>query len=617
MVGAELADLLGVSRRTVRYDIGRINRLRGSALVNSDRAGYSLNLDAYRGVLRDAPWAASVLDDDERLLVHLLDHEERGLYDAATECYLGESAVRSAVTRLAPRLETQGLRLQLNASRIQLEGPELDRRRVLGSLVRDAANTAKGGDQRLSRLLPKVDLARVEAVVDDVLAEAPTPIDDVSRHNLVVNVAISLQRSGKSVPQAPEDAQDDGVGPLADAVMAGLGRAFPSQIGDRANRAYLRHLVLVSLNNAAADPAATKTGPDQSAIRDVVAHAVDECIVHFDLHVQRDKLVTDITQHTQRLIARSATLVYFRNGLRESLRTRSPYLYDVAVYLAHQISSSLGVRVSDDEISLFAIYLGLYADHHDGSSDAVSVTLVCPRYQTLREWLLARLAEQLGARLTMVGIVTTLAEAEATDCELIVTTIGGYSATHPVVEISALCSELDVAAIRAAVTRIGEERERGRTAAVLARVLDPRLFFIDDQFADATTTIDFLCERLIDTGRVPDSYAASVRVREEYSSTAFAHRFAVPHSMDFVAHQTTIAILVPKGPIRWGESDVVMVLMLAVNQDDYAEFSQFYQRLVHLLCDTELFTELRHKRDFDSFRGYLAERLASQDERDE
>ncbi|HAN48439.1 MAG TPA: hypothetical protein DCQ20_06115 [Nitrospira sp.] len=88
-------------------------------------------------------------------------------------------------------------------------------------------------------------------------------------------------------------------------------------------------------------------------------------------------------------------------------------------------------------------------------------------------------------------------------------------------------------------------------------------------------------------------------------------------SMDFVAHQTTIAILVPKGPIRWGESDVVMVLMLAVNQDDYAEFSQFYQRLVHLLCDTELFTELRHKRDFDSFRGYLAERLASQDERDE
>ena len=102
MVGAELADLLGVSRRTVRYDIGRINRLRGSALVNSDRAGYSLNLDAYRGVLRDAPWAASVLDDDERLLVHLLDHEERGLYDAATECYLGESAVRSAVTRLAP-----------------------------------------------------------------------------------------------------------------------------------------------------------------------------------------------------------------------------------------------------------------------------------------------------------------------------------------------------------------------------------------------------------------------------------------------------------------------------------------------------------------------------------
>lgn len=609
ILGAHLADLLGVSPRTLRYDIGRINRMRGVPLVESDAAGYSLNLAAYRQALSTELPATSALDDDERLLVYLLDHDLCDVYDTARDCYVSESAVRASTTRLAPRLEANGVTLSLSGSKIAVRGSELDRRRALGGLVREATNVAIGSQWRLRRLLPDIELEAVDGAIERGLAGWAEPLDDISRQNLVVNLAICLQRSGHPMSPPADPLHVEPSDERTAGVVRELLDAFPSRDVSEGDRAYLQRLVWVALDNSASDDVAAN-GTVDAAISEVVTRALDDCIAHFDLRVQRDKLITSISQHTRRLVARKATLVYFRNGLRESLRTRSPYLYDVAVYLAHKISSSLEVWVTDDEISLFAIYLGLYTDSGDGAPDTVRITIVCPRYQTLREWLLARFVEHLGEKLAIVDVVTTMQAADATDCELIVTTMGGANTSRPVVEISALCSEMDLDTVRSEVARIRDERVRRRTGSALARFLDPRLFFVDAQFKSSAETIDFMCDQMISVEKVPTSYSKSVKVREEYSSTAFAYRFAVPHSMDFIAHQTTIAVLIPKAPIRWGETDVVMVLMLALNQDDYIDFTWFYQQLVQLLCDPELFSELRSKRDFPSFREYLAAQLS-------
>ncbi|MCL1841529.1 MAG: PTS sugar transporter subunit IIA, partial [Propionibacteriaceae bacterium] len=132
----------------------------------------------------------------------------------------------------------------------------------------------------------------------------------------------------------------------------------------------------------------------------------------------------------------------------------------------------------------------------------------------------------------------------------------------------------------------------------------------DVQMPDSDAAIDFLCAQLVATGKVPDDFAASVKIREEYSPTAFVHRFAVPHAMEFMAYETTIAVLIPRQPIHWGESDVVMVLMLAINRDGIAEFSAAYQPLVHLLCQPDIFAQVHSLREFDDFQRFLTEKVA-------
>ena len=397
---------------------------------------------------------SSVLEDDERLLVHLLDRTSVDLYDAARDCYLSESAVRSAASRLAPRVAVHGMSLSVNGSRIDVDGTELQRRRVLGGLVREAGNASIGGEWRLRRLLPDVDPEAVEAALARGLGEDLPASDDIAWQNLVVNLAICLQRADHPVDaaefdQTPQQRTWSQSGRVVDEIV----RAFPSRPISAGDRAYLRRLVAVVLDSQTGADVPRGT-VDDAVVSAVVAAAVDDCIRHFDLRAQRDRLVESIIDHTRRLFARKATLVYFRNGLRESLRTRSPYLYDVAVYLAHQISSALAVPVTDDEISLFAIYLGLYAREREDGADLVAVTLVCPRYQTLQEWLLARVVEQFGEKITIVDVTTTIAAAEATDCELIVSALGGAGATRPVAEISAICSDQDLETVRTRITAI-------------------------------------------------------------------------------------------------------------------------------------------------------------------
>ncbi|MCB0910866.1 MAG: PTS sugar transporter subunit IIA [Propionibacteriaceae bacterium] len=608
IVGAHLADLLGVSPRTLRYDIGRINRLRGIPLIESDAGGYSLNLVAYGQVLGAASPVSSVLEDDERLLVHLLDLTTADIYDVARDCYLSESAVRSATARLASRVSAHGLTVSVSGSRITVDGSELDRRRVLGGLVREAGNASIGAEWKLRRLLPEVDLDEVEAALARGLGDERPHTDDIAWQNLVVNLAICLQRADHPVEAAHVEPAPNGDRTPSEQVVEEIVRAFPTRMISPGDRVYLRRLVWVVLDSGLA---ADRTGelPDEAGIGAVVTRAVEDCIRHFDLQAQRDRLVASIIEHTRRFFARKATLVYFRNGLRESLRTRSPYLYDVAVYLAHQISSALGVQVSDDEISLFAIYLGLYASQRD-DADTIAVTLVCPRYQTLQEWLLARMVEQFGEKIAIVDVVSTIAAAEATDCELVVSTIGSGTGQRPVAEISAICSDLDLEKVRTQLSEIRNAHLRTRTRSALARFLDPRLFFADTPHRDSEEVIDFLCQQLIATGKVPTSYTQSVRVREAYSSTAFAHRFAVPHSMEFIANEAVIAVLIPRAPVRWGDTEVALVLMLALNEDDLVDFTWFYQQLVQLLGDPQLFGELRAKRDFEAFSDYLADHFS-------
>ncbi len=599
-----LADLLGVSPRTLRYDIARINRATAVPIVEATQLGHRLNRRAYQTFVARDRSVHTVQDDEERVLLYLLDQPETDVYTLMMDCYLGETMARAVLSQVRARVAAYDLELVVVGSRISLTGSEFSRRRVLGQMIYDALGDSVADKRRLQRCLPHIDFGRVQSAVAACFREHHTPVDDIEIQNLAINVAICFERRRFELDEFSGGFAGGEVDrPLPRMLLDRLATEFPQFRLGKTDQQYIASLVQVDLDHEAGG-AASDLDPTE-----LVTRTLQETLDHFSLESTSDKLVPSIVEHLRRFITRSSKFAYFRNSLRESLRSKSPFLYDVAVYVAHRISGALHLQMDDDEIGLLAIYLGLYTKAPEAPDDSASVVVVCPHYQSLRDWLLASLVNHFSDRMRIVDIVSTVASADALDCDLALITTGEISSRHRSVQISAMCSDLDAEAIDAALEQVHRDRRRSEIGPALAKFLDPRLFFVDVDFDGAEQAIRFMGGRLEATGDVPAGFTDSVLLRESYSSTAFAHRFAVPHAMEFIANRTRIAIMIPRSPVDWGNSEVTFVLMLAIGESDYDEFVLIYQALIHLLYDPSLFATFRAIRDFDEFRAFLEEKL--------
>lgn len=607
--GSDLAALLGVSTRTLRYDISRINGVTKIEIIEATPKGYRLNRSLYNDFLARNSQLATQLDHHERILLYLMETPDTDVYDIMRDCYLSESVTRAALQRLRPQVESHQLELAVKGSSVRLTGPEICFRRLLGDLVHNAMDVVVGQKEKISRYLPDVSLAAVSALLKSLVRERGLGIDDIRMGNAVVNIAICLQRY--RFPIEPDDSPgvvlNSVTEELSSALLDRLSEKFPDRIPSPPDQEYLRTIVGIAL-----DPHTNGGGYEtkRTSISDAVRICLDETIDHFNLKVSREKLYENVSEHVERLSLHARELPYFRNTLQESLRSRSPFLYDVAVYLADRLSRMLGTTFANDEIGLLAIYLGLYSRPVAADDHTISGIVICPRYQTLRDWLLAGLVERFGERLQILDIVSTKEEADAQDCDLVISTTDESSRAHPCIQISALLSELDLSAVDAALLHAAKQKSRSRIAESVRRFLDPDLFFTGVSPKTSEETIDFLCDALEERGIVPAEFRDSVLLRETYSPTAFARRFAVPHAMDFLAHQTKVAVLIPSAPIDWESADISLVLMLAINGDDYDDFIHFYQPLISLLYDQNLYSEIRKVRSYEEFMNFLDNELS-------
>ncbi|WP_027586366.1 BglG family transcription antiterminator [Acidipropionibacterium thoenii] len=611
-IGADLAALLGVSTRTLRYDISRINGVTKVDIIEATPKGYRLSRPLYNDFLARNSRLATQLDHHERILLYLMETPSTDVYDIMRDCYLSESVTRAALQRLRPQVESSQLVLTVKGPAVRLSGPEMCFRKLLGDLVHNAMDVSVGQTEKIDRYFPDISLQEVGALLQNLVAARGLEIDDIRMSNAVVNIAICLQRCRFPIADDTDSRverveMNPATEELSSALIDALLEKFPAHAPLPADQDHLRMIIGVALNpheDCVSHPT------ERTSISDAVRVCLDETTDHFNLTVTSEKLYDSVSDHMERLALHTRVLPYFRNTLQESLRTRSPFLYDAAVYLADRLAKMLGIAFPDDEIGLLAIYLGLYSGPVAPDDHTITAIVICPRYQTLRDWLLAGLVERFGDRLQILDIVSTKGEADTQDVDLVISTIDEASRVHPCVQVSALLSDLDLSAVDHALLRAAKQKSRSRIAQSVRRFLDPELFFTGVSPKSAKEAIDFLCSALEERGVVPAEFRDSVLLRETYSPTAFARRFAVPHAMDFLAHQTKVAVLIPSAPINWESADASLVLMLAINGDDYEDFIHFYQPLISLLYDPNLYSELRRVTTYEEFMNFLDNELS-------
>lgn len=605
VTGRELSASLGCSVRTTQAEMARINALCGNPEIESTNRGYSLRVDSQ--LAKYARLSEPSVPLERMVLARLLIEEKPiGLADLSARLYSSESAIERTLDWVRSTLGDHGLRLVHQGARVSVEGEEDERRLLLGSLVCQEGREAYSGSQ--GQIAMEVDLEYVREILAREIHSRNGYVEPGYERSLSANVAIALYRMradgdrlhgcNSTVTISPEEHR------IARAVCSSYARKWRVDVREEDLR-LIESLLSGQVKWSGKDGGVSSGIPSESTL-ETVQSILSDALGQYGLAVRDEALIRGFALHVEDLIRRSEYGQVEETWVAEELRHDYPFVYEAALIVANGLSTHYSIRLSDGEIGLICMHVGMLVGEVDARP--VEIAVLSSPYILIGRRIGDLLCERLGSRV-VVKVLGRLGDIHSVSSDLIV--LSEANDTIPLgmaVKVSPLFGESDFQRVERAVERVERRREIAKNDE-MGKFLDPRFFFLADALdppvQNREEAIALLCSRMQGAGLVGELFEKSVREREDAASTAFGGRFAIPHATRMDARKTVVGVLVSRKGINWGKSEVNIVLLLAVSALDRQRFISIFDALAQVLWDEGRVDHLSRCESFWEFRDEL------------
>ena len=610
---ATLAETLDVSVRSVRTYVREINTS-WPGILTSTPVGYTIDRNLAADVLKtdDGERFGSSKERSDYIVNHLIvqpDGDPIDLWDLCDEMSVSMSTLKTDLARAKRTLARNDLELVTHRDRISLNGTERNKRKLLSGMLRQETNNGFMGTGALSRAFPDIDIKSVQQLVSDTLYRHHRFINDYALSDLLLHLAISIDRIRRSesldagdTADLPEEDRTIAC-ELADALGASLSIEFPAEELRELTLLIMARSTDIDYRSATESNLAELIGTDCMALVEKLTAQFNEL---YGIDLSDRGFLVRFGLHVRGLLVRARTQKPSRNPLTESVKTGCPLIYDAAVALASTITNDLGVTINDDEIAYIALHLGSAVGTQREADAKAKATIFCPSYYDMGPRLVEQLAGRFGEQLMITRIATD--EAELTDCpdDLVICISPIQSVLQvPTLQIAPVPSSTDIANLRSKIEGILDARKRSAFKDLLHELIDPVLFEVRDDLSDRAACIEHMGRGLVDSGFADRPYIDKVFEREEMSSTAMG-AFAMPHTVGLVGKHSRISVLISKKPIQWQDTQVNLVLMLCFSPAERSSFNTVFDRVAGPLIEPANIRRLLECTSYEAFVDALA-----------
>lgn len=620
MAGPRLADLLGVTPRSVRAYVTAVNaRVPDGDAVVSGSAGYRAGASA-RAALATRTEAGSTPRARLHTLVRSLLDEEGGIdvFDTADRLHVSEATLEADLARVRSLLDGTRLALERDRDVVRLRGTERDQRRLLSTLAHDEMDAADFPVDPFRLALDTgaisaEQLAPLKAALVAGLGELGYYVNELAIGDVLLHIVIASDRvlAGRELDGAEPatDGADEGTDPVARMI----GRLCREQLGVDLGAGDLAHLARLVLTRivtpGGTDPAALARAGLDAQIEAAVRAAVVRASADYQVDLADDAFILRLALHVQNLLRRAQEESHARNPLTRSLKAAYPMIFEVAVSVVSELRERLGLRVDDDEIAYVAMHIGGRLERSRRAETLLTATIVCPGYYELHEVLRSRVDRSLGQGIEVVRVVTAMdPSASEIDTDLVLSTVPLPAAAERTVLIQPFLTEADVERVQQSAARLRRARRLARLREELSRYLSEDAYVQPLPDLGEEAIIRLLGGRLVESGLIDEEYIENTIRRERLSSTAFSDALAVPHALQMTARRTAIAVGVAAGSVAWGSGRVQVVALAAFSEQDRDAFQTVFEQLVEVFGEGE--SVQRIVRRGASFVGFLDELVA-------
>ena len=350
-----------------------------------------------------------------------------------------------------------------------------------------------------------------------------------------------------------------------------------------------------------------KTGMNvDEFIEDIIKMIKDE----FDIDFSKDlDLKNGLAVHLQGVMERINRDMDISNIYLQELKRKYPLVFELAVRVGRQMESTLDMKISEDEIGFLALHLGAAYERTSIYSKYRAV-MIYPVEQAMSNMCLRKIENLFSERMDIVECVSFFEESAIRKLEpdLILTTLQlKHNLDIPTVQISLFLNTEDESKIFQTLNALDRNTFKRDFEDSLIGLIQKETFHYDLDLKTPSEVITYMCDHLEKLGYSNAEFKQSVLKREEMAATSFVYSFAVPHALNVRSYRPAISVAFLKKPIQWGEFEVKMVILLAIDEEHQDVLRMFFTWLSNMINDANHFALLLETKDYEDFLTKIVE----------
>ena len=612
ITGRDLGKTLGVSDRTIRSDVETINAEYGCELIRANRrSGYYIDHDLMKA--QNISSQEVIPQTAQQRCVYLIKEllfrsREINLIDLQERVFVSGYSIDNDLRKIRDMIRRYpGLRLVRSRNHIRLSGDEGDKRKLYKELLMEET---KGNFVNLSAIADiwkDFDLLKLEDDFTEICEKYDFRISEMEYPLIMLHAGVSIERmlNHNYVSEEPPEAAEEEGGKeyqIADELFARISEIYKVKL---VKDEVLRFAGLLKGKDRLTEEETREEADDMERLMEDILELLKQ---EFDIDLSTDEdFRSGIITHIRLLMKRQQNQVTANDLYLQELKRKYPLVFEMAVRVAQRIEGYCGTRLNENEISFLALHLGAACERMNLSEQYRAVAII-PNSYTMSKPCVDKLMLRFGNRMTVVRVCSFFEEKKIVQDtpDLIITTVPlkHYLGT-PTVQISLFLNGEDESKVFQILNYLDKKKYHKDFVSLMERLMRKDLFHIRDSMESREAILNFLCDSLYEKGLSGENFKENVFRREALSGTSFVYGFAVPHAIEVSTRESCISIMILGEPVKWGDFNVSLVVLLAIRDTDNSLLKVFFDWLCNIVTDNNKFQELIQSKNYEEFMNHV------------
>ena len=592
ITGKELSSIIGCSLKTIQNNIKEINN--EFDIIDATPNGYMFKTKYFSSDL----YFDDVNDENSLLSALLLRKEKLDIDELAEEFYLSKTTIERKLLKIKSFILDFSLSLERSKNKVWISGKEKNKRSLIAFLISQEVENDFDRVTKSENILEGVDTNVIKNIILNVTNKYDYIIRDCCFYGLLANITICLYRcrTGSHVEEPPDNILNGECDEykISYSIYQEYSKIWEINITEN-DILFLASLLqgqISSKKNRNSDNVLVVNGTFEESIREIVIST----FTYYGLKINDDESIYNFSVHVKSLIKRARNNNQVENEMLLSIQRNCPFIYDVAVYIYNKIKDRYNVNISNEEIGYIAVHIGFLIENTN--KNCINVLLLISSYSGIDEKVKEKLILTYG---DSINIIEDPNKFSKQGIDLIVSSKDRNVFGTKNVVISPFYDLNDQEKVNDAIKECLKIKNELFTDIVYATFLSDKLFFRDNQIKTRDEALDFMTKAMIDEGVANEEFAACVKQREELSSTCFMNSFAIPHSLRFDAFKSRCCILLSDTGIKWDDSTIHIVILIAVRYHDRHIFMKMYDNIIQSLQNQKKLMEIVNAKSLNQF----------------